>query len=90
MKIFQLITFSQSFRFDQSFYNTAKELVEDMENILSDFPSLESEILEFISEVSEQSIEEDAIVGMKREFEDRSFVRIELIDTDEICEMIPE
>lgn len=90
MKIFQLITLSQSFRFDQSFYNTAKELVEDMENILSDFPSLESELMEFISEVSEQSVEEDAIVGMKREFEDRSFVRIELIDTDEICEMIPE
>ena len=85
MKLFQLITYSQIGHFEQTFYKTAKELLEDLENILDDFPSCESSIKEFISEVFEdwEELEGDCY-GKKLEFEDKSFVRIEFIDTDEI------
>lgn len=80
MKIFQLITFSEQFDFAQTFYKTPEELISDLENILSDFPSYESEVSEFISDIS---FEEDSIVGYKKEFDNHSFIRIEVIDTEE-------
>lgn len=84
MKIFQLITFSEQFDFAQTFYKTPEELFSDLENILSDFPSYESEIKEFISDIT---FEEDSIVGFKKEFDNHSFVRIEVIDTDECFDL---
>lgn len=84
MKIFQLITFSEQFHFAQTFYKTPEELISDLENIISDFPSNESEIKEFISDIT---FEEDSIVGFKKEFDNHSFVRIEVIDTDECFDL---
>lgn len=85
MKLFQLITYSQIGHFEQTFYKSSEELLEDLENILDEFPSFESEIKEFISETFEdwEELKGDCY-GKKLEFEDKSFVRIELIDTDEI------
>lgn len=80
MKLFQLITLSESFFFSQTFYKTPEELISDLDNIVSDFPSNESEVKEFISEVT---FEEDSIVGYAKKFDNQSFVRIEVIDTEE-------
>jgi hypothetical protein len=84
MKLWQLITFSESFFFSQTFYKTPEELISDLENIISDFHSNESEIKEFISDIT---FEEDTIVGYKKEFDNHSFVRIEVIDTDECFDL---
>lgn len=87
MKFLQLITFSESFHFEQTFYKTPEELIEDLENILSDFPSYELELKEFISDIT---FEEDSIVGFKKEFDNHSFVRIEVIDTEECFDFVCE
>lgn len=84
MKLFQLITYSQIGHFEQTFYKTAKDLIEDLGNILDDFPSLENELEDFISESIEDLEDSKPFDGKKLEFEDKSFVRIEFIDTDEI------
>jgi hypothetical protein len=83
MKLFQLITYSQGY-FEQTFYKTAKDLIEDLGNVLDDFPSFQNELEDFISESIEDLEDSKPFDGKKLEFEDKSFVRIEFIDTDEI------
>lgn len=83
MKLFQLITYSQGY-FEQTFYKTAKDLIEDLGNVLDDFPSFQNELEDFFSESIEDLEDSKLFDGKKLEFEDKSFVRIEFIDTDEI------
>jgi hypothetical protein len=87
MKLFQLITLSESFFFSQTFYKTPEELISDLENVIEDFPSYELELKEFISDIT---FEEDSIVGFKKEFDNHSFVRIEVIDTEECFDFVCE
>ena len=84
MKLFQLITYSQIGHFEQTFYKTAKDLIEDLGNVLDDFPSFQNELEDFFSESIEDLEDSKLFDGKKLEFEDKSFVRIEFIDTDEI------
>ena len=87
MKLFQLITYNQIGHFEQTFYKTAKDLIVDLGNILDDFPSFQNELEDFFSESIEDFEDSKTFKtfdGKKLEFEDKSFVRIELIDTDEI------
>lgn len=87
MKFWQLITFNRFNQFEQSFYNELPELIEDMENLFDDFPSAESEIKEFIVQI-QTDMNEESIIGQKLEFEDKSFILIEMIDTEEINKSI--
>lgn len=84
MKLFQLITYNHNGHFEQTFYKTAKCLIEDLENILNDFPSFQNELEDFISESIEDLEDSKPFDGKKMEFEDKSFVRIELIDTSDL------
>lgn len=83
MKFWQLITFNRFNQFEQTFYKTLDELIEDMENLFDDFPCVELEITEFISQIKSEANEE-SIIGQRIDFEDKSFILIELIDTEEI------
>jgi predicted translin family RNA/ssDNA-binding protein len=85
MKLFQLIAYNPIGHFEQTFYKSAKDLIEDLKNTLDDFPSFQNEIEDFISEYIEDLEEmKGNCYGKKLEFEDKSFVRIEFIDTFDI------